>query len=240
MSTGMAEQLGDPARKRRLTRQVFDTVAGTYDAVNPILSLGRDRAWKRALVEGLPAIDAPVCVDLACGTGDLCELLARRYAAGRVIGIDHAESMLGRARARLPDPRIELRCADMAETGLADASADLVTGGYALRNAAELEPALDEIARVLKPGGCAAFLDFSKPVSRLAQRAHRRLLTAWCGTVGWLLRRRPELYTYIADSMMAMPDRRRLLEMFRDRGLDPLRLRHHFGGLLQSAWLVRR
>ncbi|MCX6995654.1 MAG: class I SAM-dependent methyltransferase [Kiritimatiellaeota bacterium] len=161
--------LREPDQKRRLTHGLFTGIAPEYDRITPLLSLGRDRSWKRALIRALPDFAQPCCLDLACGTGDLAFLLARRYPAGHILGLDLTEKMLELARQRNDCPNVSFACADMAHTSQAAASMDIVTGGYALRNASDIATALDEIARILKPGGVAAFLDFSKPASRLVQ-----------------------------------------------------------------------
>ena len=234
------ENLREPEAKRRLTDALFGTLAASYDATNRLLSLGRDAVWKRALVAALPALERPVCLDLACGTGDLTRALAERYPRGRTIGLDQNAPMLDRARTRCAGrANIEFLRADMAQTGLPDGAVDVVTGGYALRNSAELGPALDEIARVLRPGGTAAFLDFSRPVSPAGQGISGFLLTLWCGFWGLVLHRRPELYTYIAKSMMVMPDRRQLRRMLEARGLRVTSSRLHYFGILETIFVVR-
>jgi len=153
----------DPERKQRVTREVFAKLASTYDRFTPGLSLFRDRTWKRALVQNLPPLARPVCLDLACGTGDIAFLLAARYPHGHVLGTDITDAMLELARHRNACVNVEFKNADMMQTGLPGGSFDIITGGYALRNAPDLDLALKEIQRLLKPGGGAAFLDFSNP-----------------------------------------------------------------------------
>ena len=233
------EDLRAPDKKRRLTRDLFTVIAPEYDHVTPLLSLGRDRSWKRALVSTLPDLAQPCCLALACGTGDLTFLLARRYPAGRILGLDLAEKMLELARARNTYANVSFVCADMTHTSQAAASVDLVTGGYALRNAPELATALDEIARVLKPGGVAAFLDFSKPASRPVQRLFYVLLTVWGGFWGLGLHGQPKVYTYIADTLRVYPDRPTLHRLLAARGLTVIQSRLHYAGLLETL-LVRK
>ena len=231
--------LCEPDRKRRLTHGLFTLLAPAYDRINPLLSLGRDRSWKQALVRALPDLAQPCCLDLACGTGDLAFLLARRYPAGRILGLDLAEKMLELARRRNTHPHVSFVCADMTHTGQATAGVDIVTGGYALRNAPDLAAVLDEIARILKPGGVAAFLDFSKPASRPMQRLFYVLLRAWGGFWGWVLQGQPALYTYIADSLRIYPDRPTLHRLLAARGLTVLQSRLHYAGMLETL-LVRK
>ena len=114
-----------------------------------------------------------------------------------------------------------------------DRSADFVTGGYALRNAPDLNRTIREIDRILRPGGIAAFLDFSKPPSRLGQTVHHAVLKAWGGFWGLMLHGNADVYGYIADSLRFFPDRVELHDRFQGQGFT-LRSRHRlYGGLLE-------
>lgn len=224
----------DPARKQRVTRAVFAQLAPTYDRFTPGLSFFRDRAWKRALVEGLPPLARPVCLDLACGTGDLAFLLAARYPHGRILGADITAAMLDRARQRNKFANVEFRNADMMNTGLPGASCDIITGGYALRNAPDLDLALKEITRLLKPGGTAAFLDFSNPPQPALRRVNHVLLKIWGGAWGLCLYGNPKLFTYITASLNAFPDRVKLRRCFAAHGIGVTGARLHMCGLLET------
>ena len=96
----MRASAADAGRRRAFNRALFTRLAPDYDRLNPWISFGRDASWKRAMIGRLPDPAAPVCVDLACGTGDLTMLLAARYPAGRVVGVDLTEAMLEQARRR--------------------------------------------------------------------------------------------------------------------------------------------
>ena len=228
-----AEHLDTPDRKRDFNRALFTEVAPRYDFVTRALSLGRDGAWKRQLVGLLPALAAPACADLACGTGDLTRLLARRYPDGRVVGVDLTPSMLEQARRIPAPPSVEYRLGDLHDLPLPDASVDVLTGGYALRNAPDLDRALAEVARVVRPGGVAAFLDFSKPPSPVLQRISLGLLRFWGGLWGLLLHGNPDVYGYIADSLRAYPDRDALHRRLAEAGWRILHVRRPYLGLLE-------
>ncbi|NCC50564.1 MAG: ubiquinone/menaquinone biosynthesis methyltransferase [Spartobacteria bacterium] len=232
-SLGTRQRLGQPDSKRALNREIFTTVAPRYDLITRLLSFARDPAWKRHMIQGLPSLPAPVCLDLACGTGDITRLLADRYPRGRVIGMDFTEAMLDMARQHPVPAPVEYLCRDMAQTGLKDASVDIVTGGYALRNAGDLHAALSEIFRILKPGGWAAFLEFSKPHTRLLQRLEYGLLTFWGGLWGWAFHRNPGIYTYIAESLAHFPDRPELHHILQAHGFSIQRSSLHFFGVAE-------
>jgi demethylmenaquinone methyltransferase/2-methoxy-6-polyprenyl-1,4-benzoquinol methylase len=231
------ERLADPRRKRELNEQLFGVVAPRYDAVTRVLSFDRDRVWKARMVDALPPVKAPVCLDLACGTGDISFLLAAKYPGGQILGLDLTEAMLDRARARGAARHLHFQLGDMASTGLADGSVDIVTGGYALRNAGDLREVLAEVHRVLKPGGIACFLDFSKPRGRFPQKAENLLLKAWGALWGWVFHRDPEVYAYIAESLAGFPDRAQLAGLVQAHGFEIQSSTLHFLGILQCLTL---
>jgi demethylmenaquinone methyltransferase/2-methoxy-6-polyprenyl-1,4-benzoquinol methylase len=227
------ERLSDPQQKRELNEQIFCVVAPRYDAVTRLLSLDRDRVWKERLVAGLPPRAAPVCLDLACGTGDITYRLAAKYPDGQIIGLDLSEPMLARARGRCTAPNIQFRRGDMGRTGLDSGSVDIVTGSYALRNAGDLREVLAEIHRVLKPDGVGCFLDFSKPRQRILQEVESLLLRCWGGWWGWALHRDPSVYTYIAESLDRFPDRRQLAAVLAAQGFTVQSSALFFCGVVQ-------
>ena len=227
------DHLGLPALKQSLNLALFSEVAPKYDFVTRALSMGRDASWKRWLIENLPDRSSPCCVDLACGTGDLSRLLGERYSDGHVVAIDLTPAMLEIARERTRATNVEYREGSMGVLPLPDASADILTGGYALRNAPDLSQALDEVSRVLRPGGCAAFLDFSKPGWPPGQVASWMILKFWGGLWGLVLHHNSDVYGYIADSLHHFPDRAELRRRFRDRNFTLLESGRRFGGLLE-------
>ncbi|HKL25515.1 MAG TPA: class I SAM-dependent methyltransferase [Desulfuromonadales bacterium] len=235
----IGRQIDSPAKKRAFNRRHFTAAAGRYDLATRGMSLGRDQAWKKDLVAILPAIAEPVCVDLASGTGDIAFLLAARFPAARVVGIDLTEDMVARARGRRPPANVHFLCQDMTETGFADASVDIVTGSYALRNAPHLAEVLQEVYRILKPGGHAAFLDFSKSDRPGLQRFQYRLLKGWCGLWGVLLHGDPAIHAYIADSLRQFPALEDYHRLLRHCDFEIIQARFFYLGLLELV-LVRK
>ncbi len=233
-----ATELATPARKRAYNRRLFAVVAPRYDLITRMLSFGRDRTWKRLLVRKLPRAAAfsdgegsrkdrsyPVVLDLACGTGDITFLLAERYPRGVVTGLDLSPEMLARARRRFAVPSRSVRFipGDMNSLDLVDESVDIVTGGYALRNAPDLEQTLREARRVLRPGGTAAFLEFSLSPRAAGRAVQLRLLRFWGQLWGRILHGDPEVYAYIARSLASFPDRPGLERLLRRTGFEVLR-----------------
>ena len=234
-----------PAAKREYNEVLFAEVARRYDLVTRALSLGRDQAWKRALIASLPDAGAtsggraPVCVDLACGTGDVAFALARRYPQGTVCGVDLTPEMLAIARVRNHFPNVTLELGDMHRLPFASDSVDVVTGSYALRNAPALTVALQEIHRVLRPGGTAAFLDFSKSPHWLWQRLTYGVLYAWGAFWGLLLHRQPAVYAYIAKSLWHFPDRVALRQELSQAGFTEVASRQFYSGTLEMITVTK-
>ncbi len=215
-------------------RQMFGHIASKYDFITRALSFGRDTSWKNKLINDLPVIEAPACLDIACGTGDLTFRLAAKYPQGRIVALDITEQMLDLARSRNKFSNITFAVGDMCRIDFPDDSFDIVTAGYALRNAPDLQLALKEIRRVMKPGATAAVLDFSKSPNRFFQKTQDFLLRFWGGFWGILLHRNSQLYTYIAASLKQFPDSAALKQLITRQGFSILKSRKHFLGFTES------
>ena len=229
----IGDHLEDAEKKKYYNEKLFSEVAPRYDFITRVLSFGRDAAWKRALISSLPPYESPVCVDLACGTGDISFLLANKYACGRIAGLDITEPMLDIARDRNTHPNVSFVKQNMGSLEILSESVDIVTGGYALRNAPHLETVIDEVNRVLKPCGVAAFLDFSKPDANIPQKMEYWCLKIWTGLWGVLLHRNHEVYSYIAESLERFPDRYQLRNMFQQKGFSVVDSRLFLGGITE-------
>jgi demethylmenaquinone methyltransferase/2-methoxy-6-polyprenyl-1,4-benzoquinol methylase len=139
-------------------RTMFDRIAPVYDAMNRAMTLGLDRRWRRLTAQAAVRPGDKV-LDACCGTGDLA--LAGRAAGGDVMGVDFSEAMLARARRKAPE--IEWVRGDAAALPFPDETFDAVTVGFGIRNLADLEGGLRELARVLKPGGKVGCLEITRP-----------------------------------------------------------------------------
>ena len=231
--------ISTPDDKRAFNRLHFSESSSRYDLATVAMSLGRDAAWKRCLIGLLPDLQAPHCLDIACGTGDLTAALARRYPDGVIEGLDLTSPMLKVAERRNRHANVRYILGDMQSLPYADESIDVLTGGYAIRNAPELPRALKEIRRVLKSGGLAAFLDFSKPRCRSLQFLQYWLLRLWCGLWGFLLHGTTKVHGYISLSLKGYPDQEELRALFEQHNLTLLERRTFFLGITE-VFLVQK
>ena len=139
-------------------REMFDRISPVYDSMNRVMTLGLDRRWRRLAAEAVVRPGDRV-LDACCGTGDLA--LAAARAGGRVTGLDFSGAMLERARRK--SEAIEWVQGDVLELPFEDETFDAATIGFGIRNVADLEAGLRELARVLKPGGRLACLEITRP-----------------------------------------------------------------------------
>jgi demethylmenaquinone methyltransferase/2-methoxy-6-polyprenyl-1,4-benzoquinol methylase len=201
----------DAARKQSFVTPMFEHVAPRYDAFTRLFSFGLDAGWKRRLIGWLDAQGPRPAriLDIACGTGDLSFAAAQRYPGVEVRGLDAAGRMIEAARERLrrtPMSGVSFEVGDLTASGLRTASVDAVLAGYAFRNIPRLEDGLDEVRRVLRPGGWLYSLDFYRPSSPAWRRVFLAYLRTAGGAVGWWWHRAPVMYAYIAASIDAWVD----------------------------------
>jgi len=205
-----------PQTKRQYVRTLFATIADRYDLITALLSYGQDARWKRRLIGLANVRRGERALDLAAGTGDIAFALADRGA--HVIGLDITHRMLQLAHAK--SSVATFITGDMTSLPFATASFDLVTTGYGLRNVPDLNTAIDEIARVLKPGGRLLSLDFNKPENAMVRAAYLGYLTVVGSTLGFVLHRDPDTYRYIPASIRRYPGARGVAERLGARGFD--------------------
>ena len=229
-----------PAFKKAYNRELFTEVAPQYDRITKILSLGHDAGWKRRLIALLPSKNYSNCLDIACGTGDVTFSLAQQFPQAHIEGIDLTPEMITYAYNKNSYANVTFSLGDMCQLTQQPESVDLVTGGYALRNAPDLSIAFDQIHKVLKPGGIAAFLDFSKPTSQVLQKAEYYLLKMWGGLWGLVFHKNPSVYGYIAESLARYPDRQELHELLTKSGFDVLTTQRLFGGITEIIICSKR
>jgi len=231
----MPYRLPAPEEKARYLRQGFDAIARRYDLFNDLITQGQHRWWKRVLVRELGLRPGQRVLDLCCGTGDIAFRAARCLgAAGRVVGADFSGNMLRLARARLNrgsgSARHALLRADATRLPFRDGAFDAVSIGYGLRNVDNLPRCLDELFRVLKPGGVVASLDVGKVRSPWLRVLADGYFFHVVPHVGRLIQPGQDLYSYLPNSSIDYPQQDRLKEILAGHGFSNVRLIEFLGG----------
>ena len=228
----MIDRIATPEGKRRYVRSLFATIADRYDLITVVLSYAQDRRWKRRLVRLAHPSPGVRALDLATGTGDIAFAMAR--AGAQVVGLDITPRMIELAiqKANPADGACAFIIGDMSNLPFPDRSFDVVTTGYGLRNVPDLTRAIDEIARVLAPGGLALSLDFNRPSNALVRRAYITYLTLVGGALGWLLHRDPDTYRYIPASIRRYPGAGPVARLMESHGFAEVQYLPVLGGLM--------
>ena len=215
-------------------RRMFSSIAPRYDLLNHLLSLNIDRIWRRRAVDVLNWERTPdgLFLDNCAGTLDLaCELARRPGFAGRVIGSDFTLAMLQGGQHKISTLPVEPVCADALALPYEDASFDGATVGFGVRNLADLQDGLVEMARVLKPGARLVILEFTtpswQPFRGLYFLYFRRILPA----VGSLVSKHDSAYSYLPESVLRFPEPPRLAEMMVSAGFAEVTFRRLTGGI---------
>jgi len=210
---------------RQGSGQMFDAIAGRYDLVNRLISLGIDQSWRERTVNSLLLSTHARVLDLATGTADLAIMIAKSEGSVEVIGLDPSKKMLEVGRHKIAHEglgrRITLETGDAEQLRFADRSFDGVTIAFGIRNVPDRERALGEMARVTKLGGRVAILELSEPRSGLLGRLARFHVHTVVPTVGALLSGAPE-YAYLQRSIAAFPPAEDFVQRMERAGLTVL------------------
>ncbi len=210
-------------------RRMFDTIAPRYDLLNHLLSLNVDRYWRWRTTRLVPPSGPGPVLDVCTGTGDLA-LAYDRAAGGRVavIGSDFSPEMLTRAaaktRKRGASERVTFVEADAQRLPFPDDFAQITCVAFGLRNVTDTDRGLAEMARVTRPGGQVAVLEFSKPRGWLLGRVYRFYFRSVLPRIGnRMARNEDSAYEYLPESVLEFPDGEALAERMRAAGLEEVR-----------------
>lgn len=223
--------------KAGLVREVFESVAGNYDLMNDLMSLGVHRAWKQDFASRSGVLPGDRVLDLAGGTGDIAALMSKRVGAnGTVVLTDINEAMLEVGRQRLEDRgivgNVEYALVNAEHLPFAEGEFDAVTIAFGLRNVTDKEAALREMNRVLKPGGQVLILEFSE----VQAEPLKKIYDTWSFNVlpllGKLVANDEGSYRYLAESIRKHPPQEELAAMMREAGFDRVDYRNLTGGVV--------
>jgi demethylmenaquinone methyltransferase/2-methoxy-6-polyprenyl-1,4-benzoquinol methylase len=222
--------------KARHVREVFDSVADSYDLMNDLMSLGIHRLWKRFTIGMADLKPGQRVLDLAGGTGDLTRLMAPRVGReGLVVLSDINAAMLGNGRSQLLDKgisgNVDFAQANAEQLPFHDNSFDLVTMAFGLRNVTDKPQALNSIYRVLRPGGRLLVLEFSRPAAAL-RPAYDFYSFSILPKLGKLVANDEASYRYLAESIRMHPDQQTLRDMMQQAGFESCDFHNLTGGIV--------
>lgn len=222
--------------KAGLVRGVFDSVASRYDIMNDLMSAGMHRIWKRHTIDQAAVRPGHVVLDLAGGTGDLAEKFSRQVGRdGHVVLADINNAMLQQGRRRLTDAgiagNVTIAQVDAQHLPFDDATFDLITMAFGLRNVTDKDAALASMLRVLKPGGKAMILEFSKP-NDAVKPAYDIYSFKVLPTLGKLVADDADSYQYLAESIRMHPDQETLKIMMQSAGFERCRFNNLAAGIV--------
>lgn len=219
MTHGEAGGRAAEAREQKARiRSMFDAVAPRYDFLNHFLSAGIDVRWRRQAVRGLRLSPGDRLLDLCAGTGDLGLEALHQVPGIGVVGVDLARNMLVRGQAKSDGAPFRFVQADAEHLPLPDASVDAACVGFGIRNVASLARAFAETARVVKPGGRFAVLEFTTPPHPVFRRVYHAYFHHVLPRVGGWLSGHADAYDYLPRSVGRFPSPPALAAQIRDAG----------------------
>lgn len=213
------------SEKAKMVKAVFDSVAGKYDIMNDLMSLGIHRIWKRIALQLSHVRAGEKVLDLAGGTGDMTSLFQKRVGPnGQVVLSDINAEMLKRGRDRLIDEgvvdNVSYAQIDAEKLPFPDNEFDCVCIAFGLRNVTRKEEALRSIHRVLKPGGRAIILEFSEAQGEVFKKIYDLYSFKVLPMLGKLIANDAESYRYLAESIRMHPNQEKLKQMMLEAGFE--------------------
>lgn len=221
--------VNDTRPKTEQVRDMFDSIAPAYDFMNRAMTFGIDKWWRSLAVKMIKKQAPRQILDVATGTADLAVKLAAELKPEHVTGIDLSEGMieLGRQKvaARGLTDKITLVTGDCLSLPFADKSFDCVTVAYGVRNFEHLSRGYRQMHRVLKPGGMICVIELSTPQSPLVKPFYRLYTRTLIPAVGRLISKDTRAYSYLPESIAAVPQGERMLNLMREAGFTGCRCR---------------
>lgn len=220
--------------KKQQVAQMFDNISHKYDFLNHFLSLGIDILWRKKAVKLLKPFAPKMMLDIATGTGDFAiECLSLKPE--KIIGIDISNGMLEIGKQKLKKKAIlntiELVHGDSEKINFNDQTFDAITVAFGVRNFEHLEQGLSEMSRVLKPGGAAAILEFSKPTMFPLKQLYNLYFLKILPALGKKISSDASAYTYLPESVQAFPDGQKMVSIIKSCGFNEVKLYPLTGGI---------
>ena len=218
---------------------MFDAIAGRYDLMNRVMTMGQDQKWRRFVVEKAGDCQNRWVLDLATGTGDIAAVLEEKNCGAKVVGSDFSQNMLREARHRFDQSRISWQACDANFLPFEDATFEAVTFGYLLRNVDDAATVLAEVQRVLVPGGRIVCLDTTPPAKNLLYPFVRMYFRFGIPLLGRMIADDEAAYAYLTGSTMEFHSAEKLAELFRQAGFSQVGWKKFMLGTIGVHWGVK-
>ncbi|MDR9502011.1 MAG: bifunctional demethylmenaquinone methyltransferase/2-methoxy-6-polyprenyl-1,4-benzoquinol methylase UbiE [Desulfurivibrionaceae bacterium] len=222
--------------KATAVQKMFDSIAGQYDLMNKVMTLGQDQRWRRFVVAKAGDARQGRVLDLATGTGDIAALYKVSFPAATVVGGDFAQNMLAEARRRFSSRDISWQACDANFLPFADGVFEAVTFGYLLRNVDDAPAVLAEVYRVLKKGGRIVCLDTTPPSRNILYPFIRAYLRWGIPLMGRLIASDKAAYAYLTGSTMDFYKAEELEGAFRQAGFQKVGFKRFMMGTIAVHW----
>jgi demethylmenaquinone methyltransferase/2-methoxy-6-polyprenyl-1,4-benzoquinol methylase len=208
--------------KKQQVAHMFNDIAGRYDFLNRFLSAGIDQLWRRKALNQLKVIKPSTMLDVATGTADVAIMASGLLHPAKITGIDISDGMLEIGRNKVVknglEGKIELLNGDSEAINFKNDSFDAVTVAFGVRNFQNLEKGLDEIRRVLRPGGKLVILEFSQPKSTIIKSLYKVYMKIVCPNMGKLFSKNPTAYQYLDESIKKFPEGKNFTDILDNLG----------------------
>lgn len=222
-------------QKSSQVRQMFDNIAGTYDLLNHTLSWGIDKSWRRKGIRFLQPFAPSSILDIATGTGDLAIQLHKTLKSQQIIGCDISEKMMEVARRKVEErgiaDNITFERQDATALTFADNSFEAVTAAFGVRNFEQIERGIEEMYRVLKPGGHLMILELSTPEHFPMKQLYRLYSRLVIPTVGRLFSKEKAAYSYLPASIKVMPQGEEMRQILSRQGFHNAQVKRFTFGI---------
>ncbi|MEO7312580.1 MAG: bifunctional demethylmenaquinone methyltransferase/2-methoxy-6-polyprenyl-1,4-benzoquinol methylase UbiE [Chitinophagaceae bacterium] len=219
----------DAGSKKEQVAKMFDQIAFRYDFLNRFLSAGIDIGWRKKAIRQLKDLHPKTLLDVATGTADVALLSHKLLAPEKIIGIDISEGMLELGRKKIAARQLEqvitLQNGDSEAINFPDASFDALTVAFGVRNFAHLERGLSEMLRVMRPGGKAVILEFSKPKMPGIRNLYNLYTRIVAPQAGRMIAKNKDAYQYLNDSIEAFPEGNAFLKIMDSVGFKSVHLK---------------
>lgn len=215
--------------KKTQVADMFNNISKTYDFLNHFLSLGIDIIWRKKAINELEKDNPQLILDVATGTGDFAFEALKILNPKKIVGVDISQGMLNVAQQKITKRNLggkfEIKLGDSEKLPFEANEFDAVTVAYGVRNFENLEVGLADIQRVLKPGGKAVVLEFSKPKAFPIKQLYNFYFSYITPGIGKLFSKDSRAYTYLPESVAAFPDGPRFVELMQKAGFKNTKCR---------------